>query len=259
MFFHQALDIRLIYLYILAILLLPGFFRVDTKVIRSKALCVTNSQPASSKGLELSHGSRIDKRHEVFTSKRVATLEVRSLVKRGSCLSRAPNTYICSSTPPTVAECIQKIRSHGLVGSRISIFYTVLGGQGGKEDCLSWFECRRHLGDVVYWDYIVGPEWFLAQAEAIGPGNATATYHFQKRMSQAFAEASAGDAYICTPENDAPTDEFNNNTAWEGKEYPSLTRNTNVNKIVRFDPFKESTRTICTRGDPPTPDGPQGR
>ncbi|KAL9034634.1 MAG: hypothetical protein Q9214_006958 [Letrouitia sp. 1 TL-2023] len=266
MFSHHALNIRLIFTYILAILLLPGFSGINAKAIPPQALDLTSNQFTSNRSHELFHGNRLDKRHEVFTSDVVAALEERGLVKRGNCFSTRKDTYTCSSTAPTVAECFQQVRSHGLVGSRISVFYTGLGGQSGMQMCKEWYTnstCQRQLGDAVFWDGIVDNKWYLAQAKAIMEGNRfpnAVVDQFQKRLAQAFAEASAGDAYLCTPEENAPANNFILDTAWGGWEYPALTRNGNINKVIRVDPSpgKQETRAIWTRGQAPTANEPRG-
>ncbi|KAL9013245.1 MAG: hypothetical protein Q9173_002051 [Seirophora scorigena] len=87
---------------------------------------------------------------------------------------------------------------------------------------------------------MVDPDWFTAQASATSQGNPTAnpvaaTDPFQKRKSQAFVEATKGDACICTPEDNAPDSEFNQDLAWGGWKYPALTRNRDVTKVIRVD------------------------
>lgn len=88
---------------------------------------------------------------------------------------------------------------------------------------------------------VVDPAWHIAQGEAIAKVNSSvnpsiAADPFQKRLAQAFAEASKGDAYVCTPEDNAPDNQFDKDLAWGGWEYPALTRNHDVTKIIRLDP-----------------------
>ncbi len=196
-----------------------------------------------------------------------------NLVKRGQCISsRTKNpsnpaveltTWQCSPETPTVAECIEKIQEMGNVGNKVSVFYTALDGQVGLVKCKQYFACHPELGQTVLWDGVVDQGWLGAQGFAIAqaqpntnPGRATDP--FQKRLSQAFGEASKGDAYICMPEGVFSDDVFDQRFAWGGWEYPALTRNSDITKIVRLDPDTESTRQIWTQGDPPTQKPPKG-
>lgn len=68
---------------------------------------------------------------------------------------------------------------------------------------------------------------------------------FQKQLSQAFAEASKGTVYFFTKnENDGTsTPEAQ---AWGGWEFPVLTRNQNMKKIIQVDPGQAGDRN-CPR------------
>ena len=116
---------------------------------------------------------------------------------------------------------------------------------------------------MVLWDGIVDDAWFDAQARAITLGNpgtnpSIALDSFAKRMAQAFAEASSGVAYVCTPEGNSPGNVFDTGLAWGGWEYPALTRNGAVTKVIRVDPSTSSTSQIWAQGDPPTSNAPGG-
>lgn len=252
--------------YLAAFLLLTGLLSVNAKPICPRPLG-SNSHHFSDHENTLSlhdtlrglyangiHQSRID----------VAPLGERSLVKRGNSMSgQRGNTRTYSSQAPSVAECVSQIRSHGQVGSKISVFYSGLGGAQGLTACKQYFSCNSQIGDVVLWDNIVDSAWMIAQGQAIFEGNPDSNSHamldtFQKRMSQAFAKASKGDIYVCTPEDNAPNNDFNQELAWGGWEYPALTRNKGVTRVVRVDPGKMVTREIWKQGNPPTPNAPKG-
>ncbi|KAL8881248.1 MAG: hypothetical protein Q9192_007839, partial [Flavoplaca navasiana] len=152
--------------------------------------------------------------------------------------------------------------AHGQVGSKISVFYSGLGGQQGLLACKQYFSCQPGI-EIVLWDNIVDNNWLGAQLQAVVQGKPganpnTAGDPFLKRMSQAFAEASKGDTYVCTPETNAPNSDFNQDLAWGGWEYPALTRSRDVTKIIRVDPGTSVTREIWKQGDPETPNAPKG-
>ncbi|KAI4118682.1 MAG: hypothetical protein LQ338_007359 [Usnochroma carphineum] len=138
-----------------------------------------------------------------------------------------------------------------------------LGGAQGLTACKQYFNCQPNIGEVVLWDNIVDDNWLTAQGLAIVQGNPgsnpnTILDPFQKRMSQAFAEATKGDTYVCTPESNAPNNDFNQDLAWGGWEYPALTRNRDVTRVIRVDPATSVTREIWKQGDPETPNAPKG-
>ena len=78
---------------------------------------------------------------------------------------------------------------------------------------------------------------------------------FQKRLAQAFAQASRGDAYLCTSADNSPDNNFNQDLAWE---YPALTRNNDVSKIIRVDPATGVTSQIWAARHPATENEPRG-
>lgn len=199
---------------------------------------------------------------EQHAKNRIGNDHERNLFKRGSCFSKE-DEWSCSSDTPPVSECVSRIQSWGNVGSRTSVFYTGLGGAQGLTQCKQYFACNPQIGPTVLWDDIVDPDWMVAQAQAIvkaNPGSNpnSITDPFQKRMSQAFGEASSGDAYVCTPESNAPQNDFDQNLAWGGWEYPALTRNSRVTRVFRVDPNTNVLALIWTQGDPPTPNAPRG-
>ncbi|KAL8827443.1 MAG: hypothetical protein Q9170_007009 [Blastenia crenularia] len=170
---------------------------------------------------------------------------------------------LTASETPSVAECVSKIKSFGALDSKICVFYTALGGARGLTICKQYFNCNPQLGAVVLFDQVTDNGWFGAQAQAIVQGNPnanpnTAVDPFQKRMSQAFAEASKGAAYLCAEESNSPNNDFDPIRTWGGWEYPALTRNGAVTKVIRVDPSTGVSSQIWTQGDPPTPNEPRG-
>lgn len=185
------------------------------------------------------------------------------LWKRGCFPSKSENAFECSAQVPTVAECVSQIEAWGQVRNSISVFYTGLGGAAGLKQCKQYFACHPEISPIVAWDNIADPKWFEAQAMAIVNGNpgsnpSIITDPFQKRLAQAFAQASRGDAYVCTPANNSPDNNFNQDLAWGGWEYPALTRNNDVSKIIRVDPATGVTSQIWAAGQPATENEPRG-
>ena len=266
MFSIRGVATSLLLNYLTAFLLLSGLFSSDAKPIFPRTSSSNNyrfSDHDSTLTFHEAHlGLHADGIHQLRSD--IAVLGERSLVKRGNCFSsQSGNTWTCSSQTPSVAECVSQIQSHGQVGSKISVFYSGLGGAQGLVACKQYFSCNSQIGDVVLWDNIVDPNWFTAQAQAIVQGNPgsnpnTALDPFQKRMSQAFAEATKGDTYVCTPQGNAPNNDFNQDLAWGGWEYPALTRNPDVTKVIRVDPATSVTSEIWKQGDPATPNAPRG-
>ncbi|KAL9039088.1 MAG: hypothetical protein Q9180_002740 [Flavoplaca navasiana] len=254
----------LILTFLAAFLLLAGHLSTDAKPILPNPPSPNSHRSLDNKNTLVSYGVRRGLQAPGVLQSRsdVALLEGRSVVKRGNCFSSGKNVWTCSSQTPSVAECVSKIQAHGQVGSKISVFYSGLGGQQGLLACKQYFSCQPGI-DIVLWDNIVDNSWLDAQLQAIVQGNPganpnTAGDPFLKRMSQAFAEASKGDTYVCTPETNAPNNDFNQDLAWGGWEYPALTRNSDVTKIIRVDPGTSVTREIWKQGDPETPNAPKG-
>ncbi|KAI4242628.1 MAG: hypothetical protein LQ352_007197 [Teloschistes flavicans] len=128
--------------------------------------------------------------------------------------------------------------------------------------CKQYFTCHPRIIFIVFGDNIAGPEWLDAQGQAIFQGNPGGFNSlldiFLKRLSQAFAEATKGDTYVCAPEYNAPSNDFNQELAWGAWEYPVLTSNCDVKRVVRVDPDTSVIRKIWKQGDPPTPNAPKG-
>lgn len=259
MFFVRGFATDLVLKYLAAFILLAGLLSTDAVPILRRSPRPNSYRHADNANtLSFHNAPRALPAHEPNQVRSdIATLGERGLVKRGNCFSSG-NTWTCSNQPPTVAECVTQIRNHGQVGTRISVFYTGLGGRTGLTTCLQYFACNTQIGTVVSWDNIVDDGWYLAQATAIGPQNAGPIDVFQKRLSQAFGEATRGDAYVCTPESNAPNNDFNQDLAWGGWEYPALTRNPDVTNIIRVDPATSRTATIWRQGDAATPNAPRG-
>lgn len=134
-----------------------------------------------------------------------------------------------------------------------------------------WLSC--HTDEVaadnwVMFDNVVDPDWLDTKGKAIllrsGPG---ALDTFQKLVSQAFAEQSAGRAYIFTPNDVDPLTipPSGGPTAWRRWEYPALTRNPRITEIISIDPRPQVQsdpalvrRVIWTPANGPSPNPPLG-
>ncbi|KAL8970317.1 MAG: hypothetical protein Q9197_003867 [Variospora fuerteventurae] len=269
MIYIRGYKTSLILNYLAAFLLLTCLLSIDAKPVFPRAPIFNSYRFSDTNNAVDSHKARRGLHAHGIQQPRTdaALLRERTLVKRGACLSRQKDDKVewtCSGETPSVAECVSKIRDHGQVGPKISVFYSGLGGRQGVEVCKQYFSCHAEIGEVVLWDDIVDPDWFTAQASAIyqaqpnAPNQKAALDPFQKRMSQAFGEATKGDTYICTPEDNAPNNDFDQELAWGGWEYPALTRNADVTKVIRLDPNTGVTREIWKQGDAATPNAPKG-
>ena len=179
------------------------------------------------------------------------------LSKRG-CISSKGN-WFCSQEVPSVPECRAMVNDWNKASNHDSLFYSGLGG-GDNAYAMGkrWYD--QHLpkpnrGLVMFYD-VADPGWVAAQKVAIlgGLGGIAGASRFLARLSQAFAETSTGTVYFLTPAGEPP----HQRSAWAMWEYPALTRNPNVDRVVRVDPTDNSQQTIWTRGDPPTPNEPFG-
>lgn len=265
MFSVRGVATDLVIKYFAAILLLTGLLSTDAIPILPRTP-ISNGYRFSDNRNTLSfhtapRGLHAHGTHQPRSD--ITPLGERSLVKRGNCFSSEQNTWRCSGQTPSVAECVTQVRNHGQVGNRISVFYSGLGGAIGLNTCKQFFACNPQIGNPVLWDDVVDPDWYRAQGDAIAKANPgvnpfTALDPWQKRMAQAFAEASRGDAYVCTPASNAPNNDFNQDLAWGGWEYPALTRNSAVTSVIRVDPATGMTSTIWRQGDAPTPNAPKG-
>ena len=267
MFSIRGVATNLMIKYLVAILLLTGLLSTDAIPILPRTPIANSYRLSDNKNTLSFHVARRELHtHETHQLRSdVGLLGERSLVKRGNCFSSQDNqnTWRCSGQTPSVAECVTQVQNHGQVGNRISVFYSGLGGAGGLATCKQYFACNPQLGNPVLWDEVVDNNWYMAQAAAIiqaNPGVNTniAVDPWQKRLAQAFAEASRGDAYVCTPESNAPNNDFNQDLAWGGWEYPALTRNSAVTSVIRVDPSTGNSNTIWRQGDAPTPNAPRG-
>lgn len=257
----QKLGVRLLILCALALSWSLTPTNVDAVAIPAQVQKSSLELPISTRVLDLLNDAPLDSHDSLSPFEAdFAVTEGDALHKRGNCFSSGRNIYTCSPNPPTVQECLAQVQSHGRVGSQISVFFTGLGsGAGAIKLCKSWFQCHLSAQPAVIWDDIVDNQWLNAQGLAIMQSGLQSNLDvFQKRLSQAFAEASAGDAYLCTPETNAPADDFVLTTAWGGWEYPALTRNSKVNRVIRVDPNTSNQRTIWTHGDAPTANAPAG-
>jgi hypothetical protein len=191
------------------------------------------------------------------------------LSSRGNCFS----TSNLPAEVPEVSDLVTKIKCYGNVGNKDSIFYSGFGGGGAIASSLSWYECNRPISSgyrgPVAFDTVVDNTWYLNQGKALIniPG---ATTQFQRRLSQAFAEASTGTVYFFCPmgkdgrsstDFPIPSAEGFDGTTWMGYEFPALTRNSAVTEIWQVDPTANPVdpgHVIWTQGDPPSANEPLG-
>lgn len=215
-------------------------------------------------------------------------LDSRDLIKRG-CLDwiwpgkNIPEEWWCNAVIPGVDACIAEIQKKGVVGKYPSMFYTSWGGIGdgsfGVEGTKLWASqniCSR----VVDFDGItVGVYQYVVESAVLKPFGKDGLNlpedeqkqildPFLKNLSQAFAEQSAGEAYVFVPKGI----DFQPNSAWTGWEYPALTRNKEITIIYKVeldysdpkhfippDGKPQGVKTVLwTKGDPPSATEPKG-
>ena len=101
---------------------------------------------------------------------------------------------------------------------------------------------------TVSWTGLCDPQWRDSVQKAImepfkRPGITNAELSalvdkadpFLKNLSQAFAETSKGDVYVFIPQGQLPGNQWDLSSAWGGWEYPALTANADVERILRVD------------------------
>lgn len=159
---------------------------------------------------------------------------------------------VCNPVIPGVDECNDKIREQGNVGAKVSLFYTGWGATGaanvGGAQARKWV--RQNLCDIqtVSWVGICDGEWKIDVQNGIKnafvhPGMSNDDLEalnekydpFLKNLAQAFAETSKGDVYVFIPQGRLAGNQWDKDSAWGGWEYPALTRNQEVKRILRVD------------------------
>ena len=214
--------------------------------------------------------------------------ESHDLVKRG-CLDwiwpgkNIPEEWWCNAVIPGVDACTAEIQKKGAVGKYPSMFYTSWGGIGdgslGIEGTKLWAS-QNICGRVVDFDGItVSVYQYIVESALLKPFGKDGLNlpedeqkqildPFLKNLSQAFAEQSAGEAYVFVPKGI----DFQPDSTWTGWEYPALTRNDLITKIWKVeldysDPSQfqppdgkpQGVKTVLwTKGDPPSAIEPKG-
>ena len=192
-----------------------------------------------------------------------------SLVIKSTLGNPSDINWLSINQMPSVAELVDIIKGYGNVGNKISVFYNGLGGAQGLATCKQLFSDSNQtnalplLDQVVLFDTIADPEWVESQKQIIISTNPAIKPFalidlFLKRLSQAFAEVSKGDCYICMPDTLCIDNKFDEMLAWGGFEFPALTRNREISRVMRIDPSVKITRTIWKQGDPTTLNEPRG-
>ncbi|KAI9674942.1 MAG: hypothetical protein M1822_009004 [Bathelium mastoideum] len=196
-----------------------------------------------------------------------SSLSPRSIVKRGCMQSKQSGPqYVCNGDVPSENELRQQIQNHGNVGTKTSVFYTNLKGASALNQITCWFNKypnQNPTNGIVAFNKIVDPAYEQAVGQAmVQAGNQDKIGRYQKLISQIFAEESSGDAFIFAPSGIDLTTLGDRNT-WQNWEYPALTRNSNINRILRVDPTQTTNvnptiSTIWLKGDPVSPQEPLG-
>jgi hypothetical protein len=183
----------------------------------------------------------------------------------GSSTTSPPTSPTTTSSPaaapsiPTTAEILAALQKYGTVANKDSIFYSGNQGAGSvQSQAQTWYKDNVPGGrGAVSFNDIDATAWYQAMSRAAGLAGGSAVDKVGKRASQAFAEAVSGDVYFFTP---AGTNAANTptTTTWGGWEYPALTRNANVARIIQVAPGSTTTSVIWKHGDPPSAVEPKG-
>ncbi|KAK6811330.1 hypothetical protein RU639_013100 [Aspergillus parasiticus] len=160
---------------------------------------------------------------------------------------------------PSVQDLVANIQEYGQVEKGNSLFYSSLDGHNGVT--LSTEHYKKYIlkttgrqGFAI--DRITDKMWSRAQMDKMK--TPAMVDRFGRRLSQAFAETAQGDIYFFTRSGlDGTT--FPATSVWGGWEYPALTRNPKVKKIIQVDPFKNGDlgHTIWTPDKGPSPNAPK--
>ncbi|KAK3707828.1 hypothetical protein LTR37_011830 [Vermiconidia calcicola] len=201
------------------------------------------------------------------------TVLPRILQKRSNCQpwDDHPELYNCDGAVPGVDEAVERMQAFGVVGTIPSVFYTNM--PFGLSRTRTWASCffagepeAAGRDDWLYtiWKRITDNKWVASESfwvyenqpdDVSEEDNAYYRDLVLKHVSQAYAEVSAGDIYLVAEDATTPDNrDWNTDQAWGGWEWPALTRNSNVKRILRVDPDSgEEPLEIWTSAD-----GPQG-
>ncbi|KAJ5653038.1 hypothetical protein N7490_000041 [Penicillium lividum] len=194
------------------------------------------------------------------------------LAERGCFVSKeyTDDIPICSSYTYSVATYTNIMTEKGTISGKTCLFYLGLGGAKGQTLAQQWW-CQKNLNDgtsipSVYWGTAL-PSAYASAMINIGldvpdlpnPADTSTTMEalnvYSRLVSQAIGELCSGDVYFFTPTSNDGTDPVDN--VWNYYEYPALTRNSAVSKIVKVDPtlkedgvFTDEGTEIWVAGDP---------
>ena len=230
----------------------------------NEALSTIESPSISERDITLAP-KRLNARSEF---EKLYELDSRDLVKRG-CLdwlwpgnNEIPEEWWCNAVLPGVDACIQEIQKKNVVGKFPSLFYTSWGGIGdgslGVEGTKLW-AAQNICGRVVDFDGIVVSVYHYTVEKAVlqpfgkdglnlpQEEQAQILDPFLKNLSQAFAEQSAGEAYVFVPKGVG----FQPNSAWTGWEYPALTRNKRIDHVWKVElDYSDPSQFVVPDGRP---------
>lgn len=208
--------------------------------------------------ISVSDALAIPQNSSVISPEEDQHLDSSNLVKRG-CVPSKGAADVCADIP-TVDFLVTKIRQHGKVGKLDSLFYSDLDAGNAMAQASDWYRKNvpKGRGSVVF-NQIVNQKWYDAQGAELYRQSPSKVDAFQKRLSQAFAEASKGTVYFFTKKENEGTC-MSEGTAWGGWEFPALTRNSDVKEIIQVDPRAAGDKghVIWTPRDGPSDNAPRG-
>jgi hypothetical protein len=143
---------------------------------------------------------------------------IHHLARRGCTFSSERNSWTCDGSIPPRAEMEDQIQRRGTVGTKVSAFYTRLGGRAGIDQAKAWVQANPaqipcNPGAVFFTD-IVNNKWYKAVGESLTiAGGASRQVSFNSFLSQIMAEKSRGRAWIFAPATE-DFDKLDQNNVW---------------------------------------------
>ncbi|KAH8801777.1 hypothetical protein F5884DRAFT_837872 [Xylogone sp. PMI_703] len=207
----------------------------------------------------------------------LATRANGGLSKRG-CISSGDTGDLPLCDTWTVEALVQNINTYNVLPQKDCLFYLGLGGGQGQVLASQWYCSERPSGrGPVVWSTSLDSEFMLTQRTYLkslsnlavpDPANTSDTqspfWVWAALHSQAMGETCNGDVYFFTPKSNPGDDPSDN--IWWNYEHPALTRNPNVQTILKIDPtlrsdngsFTDPGTLIWSQGDGPSAIEPAG-
>ncbi|KAH9204978.1 hypothetical protein DL95DRAFT_417820 [Leptodontidium sp. 2 PMI_412] len=194
-------------------------------------------------------------------------LDSHSLQKRGQC-TKEGNKWICANTNvPTIAETRELGLKKEILQANVGrqYFYTNLDGEEAIVHINKYCACKSNEFSkgqrCVGYKPVVETGWVTAEANSLnrlrgqkGTPDSIGRLLMPRVASQALAEECSGDVAFFTKSDAEPGELYENpeDVTWIGWEFPALTQNAKVERILRIDPREGQDHTpkvIWSKGD----------